>query len=58
VETYSPNTARDLVVLEQRRAGEADIAGIGQGIAHVERQRAVLGAVRLVGDDDDVVALV
>ena len=48
---------RDLVVLEQRRAGKADVAGIGQGIAHVERQRAVLGAVCLVGDDDDVVAL-
>ena len=49
--------ARDLVFLEQRRAGEADVRGVGQGVAHVERQRAVLGAVRLVGDDDDVVAV-
>ena len=47
----------DLVVLEQRRAGKADVAGVRQGVAHVQRQRAVLRAVRLVGDDDDVVAL-
>ncbi len=46
----------DLVALEERRAGETDIAGVGQGIAHVERQGAVLGAVGLVGDDDEVVA--
>ena len=47
---------RDLVFLEQGRAGEADAGGVRQRVAHVERQRAVLGAVRLVGDDDDVVA--
>ena len=31
-------------------------AAFGRALAHVERQRPVLGAVRLVGDDDDVVA--
>ena len=56
-DVFAEHPARDLVVLEQRRAGKADVAGIGQGVTHVERQRAVLGAVRLVGDDDDVVAL-
>ena len=47
---------RELVAGEQRRAGKADVAGVRQGVAHVQRQRAVLGTVRLVGDDDDVVA--
>ena len=31
-------------------------AAVGQGVAHVEGECAVLGAMRLVGDDDDVVA--
>ena len=47
---------RELVAGEQRRAGKADVAGVRQGVAHVQGQRAVLGTVRLVGDDDDVVA--
>ena len=38
------------------RTGESDVAGVGQGVAQVQRERAVLGAVRLVTDDDDVVA--
>ena len=50
------NAPGDLVVGEQGRAGKADVPGVGQGVPHVERQRAVLGSVRLVGDDDDVVA--
>ena len=29
--------AGDLIVLEERRAGETDEAGIGQGVSHVER---------------------
>ena len=48
---------RDLVFREQRRTGKADVVRVGQGVPHVERQRAILGTVRLVGDDDDVVAL-
>ena len=47
----------ELVVLEQRRAGEADEGGVRQREAHVARQLAGLRAVRLVGDHDDVVAL-
>ena len=35
----------------------ADVAGIWEGVTHIERQRAVLGAVRLISDDDDIVAL-
>ncbi len=38
----------------ERRAGEADEGGVGQGVAHVERQQVVLAAVGLVGHDDDV----
>ncbi len=29
-------------------------AALGRAVAHVQRQRVVLAAVRLVGDDDDV----
>ena len=46
-----------LVVLEQRRAGEADEGRVGQRQAHVARKFAGLGAVRLVRDHDDVVAV-
>ena len=46
-----------LLALDQRRAGKADEAGIGQGIAHIQRKDVVLAAVRLVGDDDHVGAL-
>ena len=48
---------RDLVLPEQRRAGEADEGRVRQREAHVARQPARLCAMRLVGDDDDVVAL-
>ena len=47
----------ELVVLEQRRAGEADEGGVRQRKPHVARELAGLRAVRLVGDHDDVVAL-
>ena len=47
----------DLVLLEQRRAGEADEGRVGQGEAHVAGELARLRAVRLVRDHDDVVAL-
>ena len=46
-----------LVVLEERRAGEADERGVRQREAHVARELARLRPVRLVRDDDDVVAL-
>ena len=53
--------AEDLLGLllagDQRRPGEAEEAGVRQRVAHVERERVVLGAVGLVGDDDDVVSL-
>ena len=47
---------RQVVVLEQRRAGEADEGRIRQGEPHVARELAGLRAVRLVGNHDDVVA--
>ena len=46
----------DLVILEERRACEAHVAGVGQGVAHVEREQTVLSAVRFVGDDDEIFA--
>ena len=46
-----------LLALDQRRAGKADEAGMGQGIAHIQRKDVVLAAVRLVGDDDHVGAV-
>jgi uncharacterized membrane protein YccC len=39
-----------MVVLEQRRAGKADEGRVGQRQAHVARQLARLGPVRLVGN--------
>ena len=45
------------VGLLDRRAGEADERGVGQGVAHVPGEavdEVVLAAVGLVGDDDDV----
>ncbi len=52
VAKYAPG---DLIVGEQWRAGKTDIARVGQGVAHVQRQRAVLGAVGLVGNDNDII---
>ena len=46
-----------LVLLEQRRAGEADEGRVRQRQPHVARELAGLRAVRLVGNHDDVVAL-
>ena len=45
----------DLVLLEERRSGEAEVARIRQRGAQVERQGPVLRPVRLVGHDDDIV---
>jgi len=47
-----------LRAIDQGRAGEADEAGAGQRHTHVQRQASVLRAMRLVGNDDDVAALV
>ena len=47
----------DLVILKERRASKADIAGIRQSVAHIERQETVLGAMGLVCDYNDVIAL-
>ena len=41
-----------------RRAGEADEAGVWKRRPHVETQAALLGAVGLVDHDDDVRAIV
>ncbi len=56
-DVFTEHPPSDLVILEERRTGEADIAGVRQGIAHVKRQSPVLGAVGLIGDDDDIVPL-
>ncbi|OPY86292.1 MAG: hypothetical protein A4E72_01712 [Syntrophus sp. PtaU1.Bin208] len=56
-DVFPENPPGDFVVLEERRPGKADVACARQGVAHIQRQGAVLGAVRLVGDDDEVVAL-
>ena len=44
-----------LVVLEQRGAGESDKRGVGQSQPHIARQSSRLRAVCLVGYHDDVV---
>ena len=56
-DVVAEDALRQLVVLEQRRAGEADERGVRQRQAHVAREPAGLRAVRLVRDHDDVVAL-
>ena len=38
----------------QRRAGKGEEQGLGQGRAHVQRQRVVLAAVRFVGEHDHI----
>ena len=48
---------RNLIIAEQRCAGEADVTGVRQGISHVQRQNSILRSMRFVGDDDDVVSL-
>ncbi len=53
-DVVAEDLARLLLAGDQRRAGEADEGGVGQGVAHVQRQRVVLAAVRLVGHHDDV----
>ena len=51
------NPPRQMVVLEQRRAGEADERGVRQREAHVAGEFSGLSPVRFVRNDDDVVAL-
>src|SRR4029077_18682692 len=46
-----------LLASDQRRAGEAQEAGVWERVSHVEREDVVLCAVRLVGDHDYVVSL-
>ena len=46
----------EFVELEEGRPGESDERRVRQRGAHVSRQSPRLGAVRLVGDHDDVVA--
>ena len=43
-----------LLAGDQRRAGEGEEQRLGQRGAHVQRQRVVLAAVRLVGEHDHV----
>ena len=44
-----------MVILEKRGAGKANERGVGQGQPHVAGELAGLGAVSLVGDNDDVI---
>ena len=53
-DVVAEDLARPLLARHQRRAGEADERGVRQGVAHVQGERVVLAAVRLVGDHDDV----
>ena len=48
---------RDLIVLHERRAGEADEIRVGERLPHVQRQIAILRPVRLVSHDDDIGAI-
>ncbi|MNY40686.1 hypothetical protein D3C86_1754440 [compost metagenome] len=45
------------LLAQQRRAGEGQEVGTRQAGTHVLGQACVLGAVRLVHDDDDIVAV-
>ena len=45
---------RPLLAGDERRAGEGEEQRLGQRRAHVQRQRVVLAAVRLVGQHDHV----
>ncbi|MNH15995.1 hypothetical protein D3C79_756210 [compost metagenome] len=54
-DVFTENFFGDFVILEQWRPGEADETGTGHGVAHVQRERAVLGTVRFVSDDDNVI---
>ena len=53
-DVVAEDRARLLLAGHQRGAGEADERGVGQRVAHVQREDVVLAAVRLVGHDDDV----
>ncbi len=48
---------REMIVLEQRGAGEAQESRVWQRQPHVAGELTRLRAVCLVGDDDDVVPL-
>jgi hypothetical protein len=57
---YSPKTARILVGQLDRRAGEANIGGIGQRITHITGEtidKVVLAAVGFIGNDNDIGAV-
>ena len=56
-DVIAKDLARSLLARNQRGAREPEEARVGQGVAHVEREDVVLGAVRLVGDHDHVIAL-
>ena len=56
-DVVTENAARQLVVLEERCASEADEGGVRQRQAHVSRELSGLRAVRLIREDDDVIAL-
>ena len=43
-----------LFAFHQRRAGEADVAGVGEYAAHPGRHEAVVGAVAFVHEHEDV----
>ncbi len=51
------NAPGQFIVFEEGRTRKTHKRGIGQGIAQVHGQVAALGAVGLIGNDDDVVAL-
>ena len=55
-DVIAEHLAGPLLAGDQRRAREAEEAGIRQRVPHVEREDVVLGAVGLVGDDDHVVS--
>src|SRR5699024_5914746 len=44
-----------ILSFDQRRSGKAQKSRIGQGLAHIHGQLVVLGAVGLVGDDNNVI---
>ena len=48
------NLLRPFLAGDQRRAGEGEEQRLGQSRAHVQRQRVVLAAVRLVREHDHV----
>jgi hypothetical protein len=58
VDDTSKLARRVLLLLRERRTGEANVAGVGEGRAHLGVEEAVLRAVALVDQHEDVVVLV